>query len=90
MPVFPSANAGITSPTDSLDQSASPVTLGVTFGLMGGKVFGIIGICYILIRFKWVSFPEQTRWRKLFDMQSQQHLSVMASIEFKVLERIML
>ena len=66
MPIFALANAGITFPTDFLGQLASPVTLGVAFGLLGGKVLGIIGICYILIRFQWASLPEQTGWRHLF------------------------
>ena len=66
MPVFALANAGITFPTDFLGQLASPVTLGVAFGLLGGKVLGIIGICYILIRFQWASLPEQTGWGHLF------------------------
>ncbi|MDH4194948.1 MAG: Na+/H+ antiporter NhaA [Nitrospirota bacterium] len=66
MPVFALANAGISFPTDFLGQLASPVTVGVAFGLLGGKVLGIIGMCFILIRFKWASFPEQTGWRHLF------------------------
>ena len=66
MPVFALANAGISFPADFLDQLASPVTLGVACGLLGGKVLGIMGICYILIRGKWASFPEQTGWKQLF------------------------
>jgi NhaA family Na+:H+ antiporter len=66
MPVFALANAGISFPTDFLGQLASPVTLGVAFGLLGGKVLGIMGMCYILIRFQWTSFPEQTGWKHLF------------------------
>jgi NhaA family Na+:H+ antiporter len=66
MPIFALANAGITFPADFLGQLASPVTLGVAFGLLGGKVFGITGMCYILIRFKWASFPEWTGWKHLF------------------------
>jgi NhaA family Na+:H+ antiporter len=66
MPIFALANAGITFPADFLGQLASPVTLGVAFGLLGGKVFGITGMCYILIRFKWASFPERTGWTHLF------------------------
>ena len=66
MPVFALANAGISFPSDFLDQLASPVTLGVAFGLLGGKVLGIMGACYILIHFQWASFPEQTGWKHLF------------------------
>jgi Na+:H+ antiporter, NhaA family len=66
MPVFALANAGITFPADFLNQLASPVTLGVASGLLGGKVLGIMGMCYILIHFQWASFPEQTGWRHLF------------------------
>ncbi|HSF11005.1 MAG TPA: Na+/H+ antiporter NhaA [Nitrospirales bacterium] len=65
MPVFALANAGISFPADFLNQLASPVTLGVASGLLGGKVLGIMGMCYILIHFQWASFPEQTGWRHL-------------------------
>ncbi|GJL68647.1 MAG: Na(+)/H(+) antiporter NhaA [Nitrospirales bacterium] len=66
MPVFALANAGISFPADFLNQLASPVTLGVASGLLGGKVLGIMGMCYILIHFQWASFPEQTGWQHLF------------------------
>ncbi|WNM57383.1 Na+/H+ antiporter NhaA [Candidatus Nitrospira allomarina] len=66
MPVFALANAGISFPADFLNQLASPVTLGVGAGLLGGKVLGIMAMCYILIHFRWASFPEQTGWRHLF------------------------
>lgn len=66
MPVFALANAGISFPADFLNQLASPVTLGVASGLLGGKVLGIMGMCYILIHFQWAPFPEQTGWRHLF------------------------
>ncbi len=66
MPVFALANGGISFPADFLDQLASPVTLGVASGLLGGKVLGIMGACYILIHFQWASFPEQTGWKHLF------------------------
>ena len=66
MPVFALANAGISFPVDFLNQLASPVTLGVASGLLGGKVLGIMGMSYILIHFRWASFPEQTGWRHLF------------------------
>ncbi|MDT3776423.1 Na+/H+ antiporter NhaA [Nitrospira sp. MA-1] len=66
MPVFALANAGISFPSDFLNQLANPVTLGVASGLLGGKVLGIMGMCYILIHFQWASFPEQTGWSHLF------------------------
>lgn len=66
MPVFALANAGISFPADFLNQLASPVTLGAASGLLGGKVLGIMGMSYILIHFRWASFPEQTGWRHLF------------------------
>lgn len=66
MPVFALANAGISFPVDFLNQLASPVTLGVASGLLGGKVLGIMGMSYILIHFRWASFPEQTGWPHIF------------------------
>jgi len=65
MPVFALANAGVTFPSDMFSHLASPVTLGVIFGLLVGKVAGIMGMCWLMIRLKWATFPEFCGWRHL-------------------------
>lgn len=62
MPVFALANAGITFPPDIFGLMFSPITMGVAFGLLVGKVVGIMGTCYLLIRYRLATFPEHTGW----------------------------
>ena len=76
MPIFALANAGIAFPSNVLGEITSPVAMGVTFGLLGGKVLGIMGVCYVLIRFKWASFPDHSGWRHLLGA------SMLASVGF--------
>lgn len=65
MPVFALANAGVTFPADMFSHLASPVTLGVVFGLLAGKVAGIMAMCWLMIRMEWATFPEFCGWRHL-------------------------
>jgi len=65
MPVFALANAGVTFPSGVFSQLASPVTLGVIFGLLVGKVAGIMGMCWIMLRLRLAAFPEHCGWRHL-------------------------
>lgn len=65
MPVFALANAGVTFPSGVFSQLASPVTLGVIFGLLVGKVTGIMGMCWLMLRLRWAEFPEHCGWRHL-------------------------
>jgi NhaA family Na+:H+ antiporter len=62
MPVFAFANAGITFPPDMFSLLLSPITLGVIFGLLGGKVFGVFGMTWLMIKFGWATLPKGTRW----------------------------
>lgn len=65
MPVFALANAGIAIPSDILGQLFNPVTLGVLLGLLVGKVTGIMGMCWLMLRLGWASFPEKCGWPHL-------------------------
>ncbi len=57
MPIFALSNAGITVSGDLSDHLFSPVTLGVMFGLLAGKVIGVAGVAYIFLKLKWVTMP---------------------------------
>jgi len=58
MPVFALSNAGITLDGNILELLASPITLGVFFGLLIGKVIGVCGMVAIMVRFGWAIIPE--------------------------------
>lgn len=57
MPVFALANAGIVLSGESLSYLTSSVTMGVFFGLLLGKLIGVIGSVALLTRFRIASLP---------------------------------
>ena len=61
MPVFALANAGIPLSLAGFANLASPIGLGVIFGLCLGKPLGIFGSVYALVRLGIVKLPEKTR-----------------------------
>ncbi|NIQ08845.1 MAG: Na+/H+ antiporter NhaA [Gammaproteobacteria bacterium] len=67
MPIFALANAGISmSMSEFTTAISSPVTIGVTLGLLIGKPVGITLIAWIAVKFKLAHLPENTRWREIF------------------------
>lgn len=58
MPVFAFSNAGVVLSADYLTQMVSPVALGVSAGLLVGKVLGVVGVVRLFTWFKWGTLPE--------------------------------
>jgi len=58
MPLFALANAGISVSSDSLSLLTGSITLGVYFGLLIGKVTGVVGFVTILTRLGWAVLPK--------------------------------
>lgn len=57
MPIFALANAGVTFSNDILAETTSNVTLGVVFGLVAGKVIGVFGVSWFMVKAKWANLP---------------------------------
>ncbi len=57
MPIFAFSNAGVTLESDIMTQLTSPVTLGVFAGLLAGKLIGVSGLVYLLLRLRWLALP---------------------------------
>ncbi len=57
MPIFALSNAGVELTGDFLTQIQSPVTAGIFFGLIVGKVVGVVGVVYLMLLFKWATLP---------------------------------
>lgn len=57
MPIFALANAGVTFSNDIFDSLLSNVSLGVIFGLLAGKIIGIYGVSYAMVKFKLAELP---------------------------------
>ena len=66
IPIFAFFNAGI--PIDFAnagDTLFHPVTLGVMFGLVFGKIIGITGACWLALRFGIGQLPSQTQFSQI-------------------------
>lgn len=61
MPIFALANAGVSLGSDAVEQLISPVALGVMFGLLAGKLIGIMGVVGLLTHFKLAPLPDGLR-----------------------------
>lgn len=76
IPIFALANAGVSVAID-LDQLMSTnVAIGVSLGLLIGKVVGIVGFTMLLVKLKVAPFPQGMNVRNLFG------LSLLAGIGF--------
>lgn len=58
MPIFALSNAGVTITEDFATQASSPVAIGVFAGLILGKIIGVVGISYLMLKLKWAALPK--------------------------------
>ena len=66
LPIFALANAGVTFSGGFMDSLASPVSLGVIWGLLAGKTFGIVGFVYISEKLKLIRLPDGLNYKSIF------------------------
>ncbi len=57
VPVFGFANAGVSFTGASLALLKDPLILGIALGLVLGKVIGILGTVWLLVRLDWADLP---------------------------------
>jgi NhaA family Na+:H+ antiporter len=63
LPLFALANAGVPLTPEVLGNAvASPVTLGIASGLVVGKIIGITGATWLVVRSGWARLPSHTSW----------------------------
>jgi NhaA family Na+:H+ antiporter len=66
IPLFALANAGVEVTGEMVSGALSePVVLGIVFGLVIGKTFGILGATYIAVRSGLGRLPRHTTWRDI-------------------------
>lgn len=65
MPVFAFSNAGFEFSFDMMGQMLDSVFIGTFVGLFFGKVIGVFGFVYLLVRFKWFNLPQGMTVRHL-------------------------
>lgn len=70
LPIFAFANSGINLSGVGLEQMMHPVPLGIALGLIIGKQLGIFSLCWLAIKLKWASLPENSNWVALYGISA--------------------
>lgn len=65
VPIFALVNTAIVLPPDLLSDLATPVSLGIIFGLFFGKLAGIFLFPYILVKAGWAQLQAGITWKAL-------------------------
>lgn len=67
IPLFALANAGIAMDFSTMGSTVvEPVSLGIIFGLIVGKVIGIFGVTWLAIKLKIATLPENSTLSQIF------------------------
>lgn len=65
MPIFALANTNITFQKEVVSHFVSPLSLGIIFGLLIGKVLGITSFSWISVKLKWSKLPAFAKWKHM-------------------------
>jgi NhaA family Na+:H+ antiporter len=65
VPIFGFANAGVSFAGVGVSQLLAPLTLGVALGLLLGKIIGVLGSAWLIIRFGYARLPEGASWMQM-------------------------
>lgn len=66
LPIFAFANAGVTIDSQSLAFIQSPLALGIIFGLLIGKLVGIVLFTKIMVWLKLCKLPKGVNWKHVY------------------------
>lgn len=76
MPIFAFANAGLTIDDNFLELLMAPISLGVIFGLIGGKIIGISLVSRFMVAIGLADLPRGSTWKQVYGA------SILAAIGF--------
>lgn len=65
LPLFAFANAGVSLKGVTLEGLTSLLPLGIVAGLFIGKPLGISAFCWLALKLKWATLPEETSMRQI-------------------------
>lgn len=65
VPVFGFANAGVSFAGVSMSVFTEPLTMGVTAGLLLGKLAGVLGTVAVLVNLRLAELPAQASWGQM-------------------------
>lgn len=62
LPLFAFANAGVSFHDLGMQDMMHPITLGIVSGLFLGKQVGVMGSCWLAVRWRWATLPYGANW----------------------------
>ncbi len=65
LPIFALANAGVRIQGDVFQMIRHPVSMGIIFGLLIGKVLGISTLSFLTVKFRIGRLPEGSNWNRI-------------------------
>ncbi|WP_046755994.1 Na+/H+ antiporter NhaA [Kordia jejudonensis] len=65
LPLFALANAGVRIDGNYFDMVKHPISLGIIAGLVLGKVIGITGFSYLMVKTKISEMPKGSSWKSI-------------------------
>ncbi len=65
VPIFGFANAGVSFANVGVAQLLAPLTMGVALGLLLGKIIGVLGSAWLIIRLGYARLPESASWMQM-------------------------
>jgi NhaA family Na+:H+ antiporter len=66
IPIFALANAGIPIDWSSIGSTIThPVSIGITAGLLGGKLLGIVGFSWVAVTLGWTTLPKHLNFKHI-------------------------
>ncbi len=65
VPVFAFANAGVTLAGLGIADLVHPVTMGIAFGLVIGKIVGVLGSTVLMVTLGWARLPHGASWTQM-------------------------
>jgi NhaA family Na+:H+ antiporter len=71
IPIFAFVNAGIAINFSQIGETFhSPVTLGILFGLVAGKILGIFGVAFVAIKAGIAKLPQNSSMSQIFGVSA--------------------
>ena len=66
IPIFAFANAGVVLTGMALTDLLQPVPFGIALGLFAGKIIGVFGITFLVVKFGIARLPHGANWLHIF------------------------
>lgn len=70
IPIFAFANAGVVLAGMSFGALLDPLPLGIAAGLVLGKMVGVFGVCFLMIKLGIARLPHGANWAHIFGVAS--------------------